>query len=161
MRVVIHQNRLPGVLTESPVMEIHTSWLDLDLSRLLEPCLLWGFNGTFSKGALQFPASLCLCLIVGILHLGCQTLTQNKYPCLKTPQHFTAFYFSVGAAQNVTPVARDVINYSFCNEVMEWDTWNTEDQTNTSDSNTVCKEQTDVPRVWKPFSSKIKLLFTL
>lgn len=49
-------------------------------------------------------------------------LMQNEYPYLRTPQNFTAFYFNVGAAQNVMPMARGVINYSFCNEVMEQDT---------------------------------------
>lgn len=36
-----------------------------------------------------------------------------------------------------------------------------EDQKETSDSNILCKEQTGVLCVWKPFSSKIKLLFVL
>lgn len=37
----------------------------------------------------------------------------------------------------------------------------TEDQTKTSDSNILCKEQMGVLCVWKHFSSKIKLLFIL
>jgi len=91
---------------------------------------------------------------------------QNKYQCLRIPKHSTAFYYSVGTARNVRPMARDVINYPLLQQMLQGarhmkQKTCTEDQTKTSDSNIPCKKWTGVLCVWKPFSSKIKLLFVL
>lgn len=72
---------------------------------------------------------------------------------------------SVGTARNVMPMARDVINYPLLQQMLHGvrhvkrKTF-TEDQTETSDSNIPCKEWMDVLCIRKPFSSKIKLLFS-
>lgn len=142
------------------------SWTQLWRACCSCPCPEQGLGWMLSRDAF-LPQLFCLLHGgVWILHLDCYMLMQNKYQCLRTPKHFTAFYFSVGTARNAMPMARGVINYPFLQHMlqgakhMKRKTY-TEDQTKTSDSNIPCNERTGVLCVWKPFSSKIKLLFVL
>lgn len=155
-RVVKHWHRLPGDVTVSPSLEIIKTWLDMALSNLQQRSLPWAGVGLDAPQRCLL-ASITLCLLhngVGIPHLDCYMLIQNKYQCLRTQRHFTAFYFSVGTATNVMPMARDVINYPLLQQMlwgvrhMKQKTY-TEDQTKTSDSNIYSRSR----RVFSVFGS--------
>lgn len=118
MRVVTHWNRLPGELVDSPALEMWRSWLATALNILVALSLLWA--GRLQWPSPDMPSSLsCFVPLLGAVRippLDCCMLTQNKHQCLRIPQHFPAFCFSVGAARNAMGMARDVIN----SPVLQW-----------------------------------------
>lgn len=104
-----------------PSIQAGVDGREIELPELALKCLCFeqGLGWILFRDAF-LPQLVCVFCIkkLGIPHLNCYLPMKNKYQCLRIPKHFTAFYFSVGTARSVMPMAREVINYPILQQMI-------------------------------------------
>lgn len=111
VRLVKLWHSLTSELVESPSSEKLKTQLTL-LWATCCSCLEQRLGWILSRDAFLSQLVCVFCIKkLGIPHLNCYMPMKNKHQCLRTPMHFTAFYFSASTARNVMPMAREVVNY--------------------------------------------------